>query len=98
MTAQEKDRIQCAIDHIKSSIDVDPWAMEIAVDAMEKQIPKEPDKRVDSDFVDLRRLYCSSCGVEIGVKGLVTGALGKYKGADTFCTYCGQAIDWSDYE
>ena len=38
MTAQEKDRIECAIRHIQTAVDVDPWAKEIAVDAMEKNL------------------------------------------------------------
>jgi len=38
MKEQKIDRIECAIRHIESSLDVDPWAVEIAVDAMEKQI------------------------------------------------------------
>lgn len=42
MTAQERDRIESAIRHIKTATDVDEWAMEIAVKAMEKQIPKKP--------------------------------------------------------
>ena len=46
MTDQEKDRIECAIRHIKTSVDIDSWAMEIAVEAMEKQIPKKP-KKID---------------------------------------------------
>lgn len=41
MIKQEKDRIQCAIRHIQTATDVDPWAVEIAVDAMEKQIPRK---------------------------------------------------------
>jgi hypothetical protein len=39
MTPQEIDRIQNAIRHIKSSVDIDPWAMELAVEALEKQLP-----------------------------------------------------------
>ena len=38
MTSQEKDRIQNAIRHIKTSSDVDPWAVEIAMAAMEAQL------------------------------------------------------------
>ena len=41
MTPQEIDRIQCAIRHIQTAVDVDDWAKEIAVDAMQKQIPKK---------------------------------------------------------
>ena len=34
----EIDRIECAIRHIESSLDVDPWACEIAVNAMRELI------------------------------------------------------------
>ena len=36
------NRIECAIRHIQTAVDVDPWAVEIAVEALEKQIPKKP--------------------------------------------------------
>ena len=39
----ERDHIQCAIRHIQTAVDVDPWAVEIAVEAMRKQIPKKPE-------------------------------------------------------
>ena len=42
MTPQEIDRIENAIRHIESRLDVDPWAAEIAVEAMRKQIPQKP--------------------------------------------------------
>lgn len=42
MTPKEIDRIENAIRHIESSLDVDPWAAEIAVGAMKKQIPMKP--------------------------------------------------------
>jgi hypothetical protein len=38
MTAQEKDRIECAIRHIKTAVDIDPLAAEIAVESMRKRI------------------------------------------------------------
>ena len=62
MTPQEIDRIQCAIRHIKTSVDVDEWAVEIAVDAMKKQIPKKP-------TLDKGWLYCSVCGKDILMEG-----------------------------
>jgi len=37
-TAHDIDRIQNAIDHIKTSVDIDPWAIEIAVEAMEEKM------------------------------------------------------------
>lgn len=36
----EIDRIECAIRHIESSLDVDPWACEIAVRAMQELIKR----------------------------------------------------------
>lgn len=42
MTTQDKDRIECAIRHIQTSVDIDPWAVEIAVEAMEKMLKDLP--------------------------------------------------------
>ena len=53
MKPQKIDRIEKAIRHIESSLDVDPWACEIAVEAMRKQIPKKP-----------KSVFCSQCGKE----------------------------------
>ena len=41
MTPQEKDRIECAIRHIQTATDIDPWAAEIAVEAMKAQLSRE---------------------------------------------------------
>lgn len=62
MTSQEKDRIQNAINHIRTSSDVDPWAVDIAVEAMQKQIPKEP-------TLHEGWLYCSVCRKDILMEG-----------------------------
>ena len=45
MKRTEIDRIECAIRHIKASVDIDSWAMEIAVEAMEKysEVPNSSD-------------------------------------------------------
>lgn len=37
----QKDRIEAAIRHIQTSVDIDPWAMELAVDALKAQIDKD---------------------------------------------------------
>ena len=41
MTDKDKDRIECAIRHIDSCLDVDPWARDIAIDAMKAQLSEE---------------------------------------------------------
>ena len=59
MTPQEIDRIECAIRHIQTAVDVDPWAVEIAVEAMERQIPKKPKMPLDAYWV------CATCGSKV---------------------------------
>lgn len=84
MTAQEKERIQNAIRHIQTAVDVDPWAREIAVEAMQKQIPKEliaeGDGYADGSMVyDI--FYCPSCDHLLWDNEV-----------DGYCPKCGQKI------
>lgn len=73
MKSKEIDRIQNAIRHIKTSVDIDSWAMEITVEAMEKQIPKKPRAPMDAYWtcptcgrkVNYPFEYCVSCGQKI---------------------------------
>ena len=89
MTTHEIDRIECAIRHIESSLDVDPWAAEIAVEAMEKQIPKKPNYYKEEDIFEKDLFfvytYCPVCEKEIVMD-------------DMYCGCCGQAIDWTEEE
>lgn len=41
-----KDRIENAIRHIQTAVDVDPWAVEIAVEAMQEKISREQSEDV----------------------------------------------------
>lgn len=84
MTPQEIDRIESAIRHIQTAVDVDPWAVEIAVEAMEKQIPK---KAIGEHYAHMR---CPSCNHRIP-----SGCGSSSKRRDNWCNYCGQAIDWT---
>ena len=53
MTEHDIDRIQNAIDHIKTSLDVDPWAAEIAVEAMQEKIEHfREDTKKTGDLID----------------------------------------------
>ncbi len=99
MTPQEIDRIENAIRHIQTAVDVDPWAVEIAVKAMEKQVPKKPIKRFDphdNDDNDLYALDCPTCKrvVGFGNSRIGTNKIGAM--SPDMCGYCGQAIDWSE--
>lgn len=86
MTTQ-KDRIEAAIRHIKTSVDIDPWAMELAVDALEKQIPMEtmaPELGISPRHPII--IPCGNCGT------VLEDRMWEY------CPWCGQAIDWGTEE
>lgn len=88
MTPQEIDRIENAIRHIQTATDVDDWAMEIAVEAMRKQIPRgliaEGDGYADGEMV-YDSFYCPSCDYHME----------DYE-VKNYCPNCGQAIDWEE--
>lgn len=95
MTQQEIDRIECAIRHIESSLDVDPWAVEIAVKAMKKQIPVKPiridkNKEFDGNWIKICPL-CKSVLIE-----RITTDEKSYPRLYNYTPHCkcGQAIDW----
>ena len=85
MTAQEKDCIESAIRHIKTAVDVDEWACKIAVDAMEKQIPKQIDLKeiglAQGKYAIYKRI-CPTCKNTI---------ISEY-----ICPYCTQRIRWDE--
>ena len=108
MTPQEIDRIENAIRHIQTSTDIDPWAAEIAVEAMRKQIPQRPVigyafsdklrevmKRTDPEKAETKTDCCPVCGRTLGVSKFVQTQSGLRFG-DPHCKRCGQAIDWED--
>ena len=106
----ETDRIECAIRHIQTAVDVDPWAAEIAVEAMERRIPKKPVmgyafpeklreviKRKDAERAESKTDCCPVCGRTLGVSQFVKAQTGLRFG-DPHCKRCGQAIDWTEGE
>lgn len=103
---KQTERIQNAINHIKTATDVDPWAVELAVEAMEKQIPKKPVmgyafpekirevmKRTDPEKAQTKTDCCPVCGRTLGVSKFVQAQSGLRFG-DLHCKRCGQAIEW----
>ena len=97
MKPQEIDRIENAIRHIESSLDVDPWAAEIAIEAMRKQIPMKPilinkNKEFDGNW----KKICPSCK-SVLIERITTNEE-SYPRVYNYTPHCkcGQAIDWSD--
>lgn len=91
----QKDRIEAAIRHIQTAVDIDPWAMELAVDALEKQIPKKPTNR--EGYPEGNRDTASGCCPECGLKQMVITPR-YFAHHDWYCRDCGQAIDWGTEE
>ena len=86
-THKETDRIECAIRHIESSLDVDPWACEIAVDAMRRQLPQIPERSG-------RRLYCPRCGDWVGARNATLNKWSTFNEINRkICVHCGQVFD-----
>ena len=95
MKPQEIDRIKCAIRHIQTAVDVDPWAREIAIEAMEKQIPKKPTEDIDRAWsIPCRQAVCPECDCYLGQIHF----LGDGKRKIAYCERCGQAVDFSEWK
>lgn len=76
----ETERIQNAIRHIQTAVDIDPWAVEIAVEAMEKQIPKKT-KQFEMGLDGKIIIPCGNCESTLD-------------GDWDYCPFCGQNILW----
>lgn len=65
---------------------------DIAIEALEKQIPKDPMKEDE-----LGKTRCPNCGRPLDDMG---ESIGNYYacGVTTFCHFCGQAIKWDEEE
>ena len=69
-------------------------AIRMAIDALQKQIPKKPMKSIDSYNDNLYKLNCPTCGKYIAYGNSRVGTLNKFTMAPDMCGFCGQTIDW----
>lgn len=83
MTVQEAIRMQGSIKRFHRCDEEVESSCEMAIQALEKQLPKKPKKSKNGD------LACS-CGLIIQRKNRRTCL--------HYCHNCGQAIDWSDID
>ena len=70
--------VQSLIDHIKTAIDVDPWAKEM-VETMLKEKEATKPTRVNTNYE--QHWNCGNCNAVIS-------------GWDKFCHECGKRIEW----
>lgn len=85
-----------AIAHFKEQLEVfggeHHEAMKVAIEALEKQIPKKPiySNYEDNGFDEIipYRAECPACGESV--------EFGKWNAEESHHCDCGQAIDWSE--
>ena len=72
--------VQSLIDHIRTAVDVDPWAKEMAAQMLRTQIdiPAQIEGGGTTWFY-----VCAECH-------------GQIERNDRFCRHCGQAISWKE--
>lgn len=70
---------------------------DIAIQAIEKQIPKKPMKieKNSNPYYELKYSLCPNCSEAIDKYAIYDCV---HKGIRTYCPRCGQAIDWSEEE
>ena len=83
MVLHEAKSMGC--NEIKALYNIPLKNMEMIVQALEKQIPKKPHK----NFEKFSGVWCS-CGKYLGK--------GYFIDKPSYCTDCGQKLDWSDEE
>lgn len=94
MTKQEAiETIKIAIAEVEWNYPMDySIAFDMAMDALEKQIPKKPYIQQDDRNNDC--MECPSCDSFIGYEYDCRD--GHYQ--INYCNYCGQKLDWSEEE
>ena len=71
-------------------------AVDMAVDALEKQIPKKPIIKIDNYNDNLNYLYCPTCGILVGRGNKRLNTIDIYNKINKrVCGMCGRVIDCS---
>ena len=74
-------------------------ARNMAIQALEKQIPKKPNKAIDSSWGIQKEAHtCPVCDYYLTEVHFIAPQKIESNKKITYCETCGQAIDWSDEE
>ena len=74
-------------------------AMRMSIQALEKQIPKKPNKTIDSSWGTQKEAHtCPVCDYYLTEVHFIAPQKIESNKKITYCETCGQAIDWSDEE
>ena len=93
MTNEEAIKtIELAIAEVEWNYPMDyAIALETAISALEKQIPKKPTYEEIGNVYGAIKRTCAKCGDVCLISE-------DAKPFEHYCRYCGQKIDWSDTE
>lgn len=70
-------------------------AVNMSIEALEKQVPKKPTETIDRAWgIPCRQAVCPECDCYLGQIHF----LGDGKRKIAYCERCGQAVDFSDWE
>ena len=73
--------------------------LDMAIQALEKQIPKKPNKTIDSSWGIKKEVHvCPACDYYLTEVHFIAQQKIESNKKITYCETCGQAIDWSDEE
>ena len=74
-------------------------AKNMAIQALEKRIPKKPNKTIDSSCGIKKEVHvCPVCDYYLTEVHFIAPQKIESNKKITYCETCGQAIDWSDEE
>ena len=86
---EEATETEDAVSYVTS---VDAESLNLAIEALEKQMPKKPAERRDK-YAGNDVMSCPNCGAYIGYRDGRTHIVSMYV-ASSRCPGCGQTIDW----
>ena len=94
-----KEAKSMGCNEIKALYNIPLKNMEMIVQALEKQIPKKPNKTIDSSWGVKKEAHtCPVCDYYLTEVHFIAPQKIESNKKITYCETCGQAIDWSDEE
>lgn len=88
---EEATETEDAVSYVTS---VDAESLNLAIEALEKQIPNKPAERRDK-YTGNYPMYCPNCGTYVAYRDGRTFVLSRFIGSSR-CPECGQAIDFGE--
>ena len=89
---------ECDLCYAQGTTGEQREALDMAIKALEKQIPKKPTKQTDEWSQSLYNLRCPQCNAVVAMGNSRVGYCDRINKGYEICRACGQAIDWTEGE